>query len=241
MFDDASVLCGHRGAGKGPGENTLEAFRAAVDAGLRWVEVDARLSADGVLVASHDPVLADGRYVSELPAAETGLMRLEELLADLPREIGVDVDLKSSLEDALRPRDQTTAAAVGELVARAAARPLLVSSFDPAALLIVRERLPDVALGLLTWRRFPLRKAIPAAVHLGAQAVCPQFASFPYPESPPAAMERELAEVVGIAHRAGLQVVAWCPKRPEEALLAAAGVDCIIVDDVLSRPPTVAP
>src|SRR6476661_8894687 len=49
------VLCGHRGSGKGVvagrRENTPESFAAAVGAGLRWVEIDARLTADGELVA----------------------------------------------------------------------------------------------------------------------------------------------------------------------------------------------
>src|SRR5215212_2126204 len=66
VFVDVPVLCGHRGSGRGPGENTLPSFRAAVAAGLSWVEVDARVTADGVLVACHEAVAADGRYVSEL-------------------------------------------------------------------------------------------------------------------------------------------------------------------------------
>ena len=35
-----------------------------------------------------------------------------------------------------------------------------------------------MALGLITWTRFPLRKAGPAAVHLGMQAVAVHFGSF---------------------------------------------------------------
>ncbi|MCW2968135.1 MAG: glycerophosphoryl diester phosphodiesterase, partial [Solirubrobacteraceae bacterium] len=119
--------------------------------------------------------------------------------------------------------------------ARAAGRPVLLTSFDASVLLISRARHPELPVGLLTWTRFPLRKAIPAAVHLGAEVVAPQFASFPLPGAPAETMERDLEHVIGVAHRAGLEIVAWCPKPPEEALLAAAGVDCIIVDDVLSR------
>ena len=234
VFDAAGVLCGHRGCGKGPGENTLESFRSAVRAGLRWVEVDARLSADNVLVAWHDAVLPDGRFVIDLPASETGLMRVDELLADLPGEIGVDIDVKTALADALRPREATTAAAVARLVAAASPRPLLVTSFDPSALLIVRRRVPEVALGLLTWRRFPLRKAVPAAVHLGLQAVCPHVESFGL-RAGPVRGERPIEDAVAVAHRAGLAVVAWTVRPEEEDVLVAAGVDCLIVDDVLTR------
>src|SRR2546425_11850141 len=123
VFVDTPVLCGHRGSGRGVvdghRENTLESHRAAVRAGLRWVEVDARLTADGVLVARHDPVGDDGRFIAGLTAAETdelGLMRVADLLEDLSPDVGVNVEIKSALEDALRPRERTTAASVSNLV-----------------------------------------------------------------------------------------------------------------------------
>ncbi len=238
VFVDTPVLCGHRGSGRGVvdghPENTLESHRAAVRAGLRWVEVDARLTADGVLVARHDPVVDDGRSVAGLTATETdrlGLMRIAHLLEDLPAHVGINVEIKSALEDALRPRGQTTAAAVAVAVAgESRRRPMLVSSFDPAAAMVVRERAPGVPVGLLTWGGFPLRKAIPAAVHLGADAVVVQVASFGLNDAWRRA-EREPSHAVGVAHEAGLQVVAWCPRPAEGDQLIAAGVDCLIVDD----------
>jgi len=229
VFTDTPVLCGHRGCGRGVvdahAENTLASFRAAVAHGLRWVEVDARLTADEVLVARHDPTTENGRLVAELPAAELGLMRIADLLEDLPREVAVDVEVKTSLEDALRPRERTTAALVADLVSRAAGgRHVLVTSFDPAALLIVRERAPALPLGLLTWTRFPLRKAIAAAAHLDTEVVIANVESFPGVHGAPHA--------VAVAHAAGLQVGAWCPRAEEEAELVEAGVDCLVVDDV---------
>jgi glycerophosphoryl diester phosphodiesterase len=240
VFADPPVLCGHRGSGKGTvaghRENTLGSFRAAVAAGLGWVEADARVNADGVLVSRHDPAVEDGRFVSELSSAETnelGLMRVADLFEDLPAHVGVDLDVKTSLEDALRPRGSTTAALVADLVAGSSARPLVVSSFDPSVLLIVRERLPDVATGLLTWRRFPLRKSIAAAVHLGAQVVAPHFESF----SPP--LDRPPEELVRVAHEAGLQVLTWSMGPDDRDGLIQAGVDCLVIDDVpLASPPS---
>jgi glycerophosphoryl diester phosphodiesterase len=227
VFADPPVLCGHRGSGRGDRENTLASFQAAVAAGLGWVEVDARLSADGVLVARHDPVLDDGRFVADLPADELELLRVADLLEELPPGVAVDVDVKSSLEDALRPRDRTTAARVADLAAaEAGRRRLLVTSFDPAALLTVREREPAVPLGLLTWLRFPLRKAIAAAAQLGVEVVGPHVESFA-----PDARERPVPESVRVAHEAGLQVLAWCPGEAAAAPLLAAGVDCLVVDD----------
>ena len=224
MFEDVPVLCGHRGSGAGEGENTLGSFRAAVAAGLRWVEVDARLTADGVLVASHDPVDRAGRTIADTAAAELGLLAVADLLEELPPHVGVDIEVKSAIEDALRDRADTTAARVAELAAaHAGRRDLLVASFDPSALPIVHERAPALATGLITWRGFPLRKAVPAAVHLGAAVIVAEVDSF--------AEERpQAARSVAVAHAAGLQVAAWCPDREQAGRLAAAGIDCMIVD-----------
>jgi glycerophosphoryl diester phosphodiesterase len=230
VFLDTPVLCGHRGAGAGEGENTLDSFRAAVAAGLDWVEVDVRLSADDILVANHDPVLADGRRVAGLTAADSGLMRIEELLDDLPPHVAVDFDLKSALEDALRPRAATTAARLAELVAaESGRRRVLVTSFDPGGLAIVRERAPELPLGLLTLKGMSLRHAVPAAAHLGVEVLAPELG----------ALEREpqLARCIDVAHAAGLQVAAWCPRPAEADALVAAGVDCLIVDDFTRAAP----
>lgn len=247
IFLDTPELCGHRGSGRGVvrghRESTLESYRAAVGAGLHWVEVDARVNADDLLVASHEPVAAnsDGRLISTLETEETdraGLMHIADLLEDLPDHVGIDIEVKTSLEDALRPRQETTAALVADVAARALERrPILVSSFDPAALTIVRERGEDVPLGLLTWGGFPLRKAIPAAVHLGAKVVAPNTASFRLDGATTLPLERERSEFVGVAHDAGLQVLVWCPGPEEGRRLIDAGVDCLVIDDV---PETVA-
>lgn len=241
VFTEAPVLCGHRGSGRGVvaghAENTLASALAAYEAGLRWVELDARLTADEVLVAAHDPVLGDGRFVADLTAEETGLARMDDLLAGLPEDLHVDLEVKSSLEDALRPRDRTTAARAAGLAASASGpRTVLLTSFDPAAVLIARDRAPQLPLGLLTWTRFPLRKAIPAAVHLGVEVLAAQFASFPLPDTPAAAAERDLQRTIAVAHEAGLELMAWCPPRAQREALAAAGVDCLVVDDAVAAP-----
>lgn len=239
VFLDPPVLCGHRGSGRGVvgglRENTIESFLAAVSAGLRWVEVDARANADGVLVAHHDPQVPGAGWVSELASAETdalGLMRVEELFGALPAGVSIDVDVKSSLEDALRPRGETTASLVVEMLVRAAGgRQVLVSSFDPAALLTIRRALPDVPLGWLTWSRFPLRKAIAATAQLGFEVVAPHASSFFLLEENP--NERPAAECVAIAHAAGLEVLGWNARPEEIDGLRAAGIDCLVIDDAL--------
>lgn len=238
VFTAPPQLAGHRGMGRGVvdgyRENTLESFLAAVACGVDWVEVDARMTSDGVLVTAHHPTLDDGRFFTDVPYADCGAsLRVDELLAALPDHVGVDLDIKSSAEDALRERGDTTAAAVGRLAAaEVRRRPLLMSSFDPAAVLIAREHAPMVPAGLLTWVRFPLRKAIPAARHLGLQVVAAHVGSFVANDTDTAPVRRTAAWSVDVAHRAGLEVVAWCPSTEEMPLMLDAGVDCLVVNDV---------
>ncbi|MCI0685732.1 MAG: hypothetical protein L0Y54_00625, partial [Sporichthyaceae bacterium] len=188
----------------------------------------------------HYPTCASGEFVSDLDAtaaAAAGLVPLADLLAGLPAGIGVDLDLKSALEDATRSPELTTAGLlVPVLEAERDRRPnLMVSSFDAGALTIVRELLPagvPVPLGLLSWVGFPLRKAVPMAAQLGFGAVIAHWKSFAANDIDPAPIHRETAYSVDIAHRAGLRVGAWCPPPVEIPRMAAAGVDALIVNDV---------
>src|SRR2546426_10500886 len=54
----APIAIAHRGGAEEAPENTLEAFGAAVALGYRYLETDAHLTRDGVVVAFHDPRLA---------------------------------------------------------------------------------------------------------------------------------------------------------------------------------------
>ena len=110
VFGGRPSVLGHRGLGRGSvgghEENTSASFRHAVASGLRWLELDVRRCADGALVGGHFPTHADGAFTATLTLAEArarGAVPLEELLDGLPPQIALDLDLKTSLEDALRP------------------------------------------------------------------------------------------------------------------------------------------
>jgi glycerophosphoryl diester phosphodiesterase len=242
LFDGALTVIGHRGLGSGRvngyRENSPESIAAAVAVGLRWVEVDVRRTADDALVVGHGPLTPQGHEVAARTlddAVSDGMWRVEDVLAVVPSDVGVVLDVKTALGDALRPAPATTAALVAPLALRQLRhRPVVVYSFDPAVLLVLRELAPGVPRGMLTWVDFPFRKAVPAAVHLGTQLVAAHTGSLLGNRIEARFMPGEVSGAVAVAHQAGLEVVAWCPS-PEAALrLVAAGVDALCFNDVPS-------
>jgi glycerophosphoryl diester phosphodiesterase len=96
----------HRGGADGPaGENTLSAFKIAVETGYRYLETDVHATADGVLLAFHDRRLhrvTDTRgRISTLTAAEVATARIgdepiptmADLLESFP-EARFNIDVK---------------------------------------------------------------------------------------------------------------------------------------------------
>ncbi|REE98370.1 glycerophosphodiester phosphodiesterase [Thermomonospora umbrina] len=243
IFDgDRPAVIGHRGAGSGdvllPGsaaavtENTVDSILGAIDAGASWIEIDVTRTADDDLVLRHDPTGVDGAFLVDRTAAETGLPRLVDVLDALPPEVALDVDVKTILEDAVDPPARRTGALLAPvLAAEARRRPLLVTSFDPSLLIGLREELgAAVPLGLLTWLRFPLWHAVAAAAGLGLDAVGMHTGSLGV--DPPDTRVRPLDHSVDVAHKAGLEVVAWCPGAQDAPGYAESGVDAMVVNDV---------
>lgn len=58
------LIIAHRGASKAEPENSLAAFRTAVDMGADGVELDIHATADGRIVVHHDPVI-DGHRIAD--------------------------------------------------------------------------------------------------------------------------------------------------------------------------------
>lgn len=93
------AIVAHRGASALAPENTLAAFRAALDLGVAVLETDVRAARDGVLVLSHDEHLSRRAGRPEAIAALDGA---------LLREIAFGTDARGeeqrlpTLDDALR-------------------------------------------------------------------------------------------------------------------------------------------
>nr|WP_300129079.1 glycerophosphodiester phosphodiesterase family protein [uncultured Butyricicoccus sp.] len=119
----------HRGISQAAPENTLEAFRAAYHAGIEGLEIDIRMTRDGVIVIHHDPTLerltcgSDTpciRAVEECTWKELSELQLpyanhlmdnwkpegvpEELAVDVMRQLGCDEAHPYEQERAREPR-----------------------------------------------------------------------------------------------------------------------------------------
>ncbi|SET09840.1 glycerophosphodiester phosphodiesterase [Geodermatophilus poikilotrophus] len=239
VFGAGPAVIGHRGLGcgvvRGHRENTLGSFTAAAALGMTWLEADVRRTADDVLVVAHDQTFPDGVRVSDVSAVEAdrrGVLRLHTLLEQLPPDVGLDVDLKSAIDDSLRPPSRTTAALLGPVVAaEAGRRPLLVTSFDPPALGTLRAQAPSLPLGWLTWHHFPLDAAVAACAHMDVDVLGLHVGSLA-DRGRGTVGPATVAGTLPFVHGAGRRLMVWCPDAHLAGALLEAGADAVVVDGV---------
>lgn len=215
----------HRGASAEYPENTMAAFRRAVELGVDALELDIHATRDGVLVVSHD---ADGRRMAGVDAriadrdwddvrkwdvgrGET-MPTFEQVIAEFP-SLPLNVDLKHDIADA-------TVALLRRLGAEAR---VLLASFEARTLRRVR------ALGYagptgMARAEVALALALPAALARGpfrARATRAQL---------PISLGRRW--VVSRMKALGLAVDYWTVDDPALAQrLVALGADGIMTND----------
>lgn len=210
----------HRGYTADAAENSLAAFRAAVDVGADWIELDVRRTADDVLVAHHDASLDDGRLLIETSAADLpdGVATLAEVL-DACGDVGLNIEIKNSPGDPDYDEHSLIAVAVAGLVA-AYRRPddVLVTSFNPGSIERLQDTDPSVPVGLVAFDA-------PDPMQLVARGAARHHAAIvPYVTL----VTRRLVEA---AHAEGLAVNVWTVNEPEVMhRMAELGVDGVITD-----------
>jgi glycerophosphoryl diester phosphodiesterase len=100
------ITFAHRGARAHQPENTLAAFRHALEAGVAGLETDAWTAADGEVVLVHDPIVKvrrAGVVAQRLRVATTpsGTLARHDVprLIDVYRELGAGYELSIDLQD----------------------------------------------------------------------------------------------------------------------------------------------
>ncbi len=227
------VVLAHRGASRAAPENTLDAFRAAAALGADGVELDARRTADGLLVVYHDAQLPDGATVVDLTAAQLRAAHPEVPTLDEALDACeglVNVEIKNFPNEPDYDPDERVATEVAAAVARRGwFGRVIVSSFTADALDAVRALDERVRTGWLTLPGLAVTDAVPLALGRGYDALHPERSTL---------LRDDAGVVLGAAHDAGLLVNVWTVDDPSEiAALSAAGVDGIItnVPDVARR------
>ena len=241
-FSQGPVLVvAHRGFSAAEAENTVPAFEAAVAAGAGAVELDVRVTADGVPVVMHDPGVertTDGRglvremrlidlkhlRIATADGGRTEVPTLVEVLELLSGRAMVDVEIKNipgepDFDADAEPAVEATIAALDE---SGFAGSLLVSSFNPASVARCRALAPHVATGLLTIDQVDASAALEFVRTEGHPWVLPSVTS----------VSRAGASFVRAAADAGIRVGTWVIDDPEVARrLATWGVDAIATND----------
>jgi len=160
------VIFAHRGASAHAPENTLAAFKLALERGADGVELDAKLTTDGQVVVIHDQTVrrttgAEGvvrqMSLAQLKALDAGsffgqqfagepIPTLGEVFAAVGQRtlINVEITNYTSVWDALPDR-------IADLVEEYGLQERVIfSSFHPSNLLRIRRRLPHTPAALLT-------------------------------------------------------------------------------------------
>ena len=109
MTNPEILLYGHRGACLKCPENSLEAFRLALESGANALEMDIHATADGHFVVAHDAhgarLAGDARPIRSLTLEKVREWRLEgnAQVPTLPEVLEAFPDLPMSID--LKPRD----------------------------------------------------------------------------------------------------------------------------------------
>lgn len=160
-----SLIYGHRGASGHAPENTLEAFRLAMDMGADGFELDVHMSRDGELVVIHDESVdrtTDGTgLVKDLTLAHLKALdasnhmerykgaRIPTLaeVYDLIRDTNHIVNVEIKTDECFYPQIEEKCLALAK--EKGVEDRILYSSFNHHTLLKMRQLKPDVKLGML--------------------------------------------------------------------------------------------
>ena len=213
-------IIGHRGARAVEPENTLRAVRAGM-ACADYVEVDVRLSRDGIPVVMHDLLLdrttngtgpVNEHTAEALQMLDAGdgekIPTLEEVCSLVAGHCGLFLEIKE-------PGSEEQ---VCRVLKKNMPKRLFIVSFHPESIVSMRTLLPGVNTGLIVSRHLTDLPGVAAG--LGVPAILPEFGL----------LTRDLIEE---CHRRQIALFSWTVNSPEGFRKA----DDLNIDGIVSDHP----
>ena len=167
-WDENVEITAHRGDSSEAPENTIPAFKAAIESGADWIELDVGVTKDGVLVVLHDEdlkrVAGDSRKIGELTFEEVrrldvgssfgpdfrgvGIPSLEEVLDYCQGRVLLNIEIKyrKGQDLAFIPR------LVDLICQREMLNQCMITSFNYGCLQMVKIFEPALKTGLISSR-----------------------------------------------------------------------------------------
>lgn len=209
-------VIGHRGARALAPENTLLAIRVAANCKADQVEVDVRLSKDGVLVLMHDETVdrttkgkgnVEDLFLAQLQSED--LMGIGKSVPTLAEATALTGELHLGI--VVEMKEEGLEALVAEELKGSTA---MVTSFYHSSLQEIKE-ISDLKTGIII-SSLPVRP-VELAVWAGADAIFPK---------------RTNPRLFQEAHRRGIEVYPWTINSTDEAnWLLRLGADGLVTDD----------
>lgn len=233
-------IIAHRGYRAKYPENTLSAFRAALDAGVDMIELDVLLSKDRKMVVIHDPGLerttngkgAVGEFtLAELKNLDAGswfdpqfageeIPTLEEVLDLVDRQVLVNIEIKRAAYEPDAPPDAIEKQVLDLVRRKGMTNSVLISSFEWQVLRRISALKEAPALALLS--RYPDEDN-----HL---EVCRELGAFSWHPSYLAVKKEHVKEM----HEAGIMVFPYnAETRQDLQRMLDLGADGVITSDPL--------
>ncbi len=235
LYPRSPVVIAHRGASAFAPENTLASFNLAVTLGADAVELDVKLSKDGVPVIMHDATVdrtttGKGKVI-DLPLAElktfdagkwkdakyTGepIPTLEEVFASVGSRLWINVELTNYST----PNDDLVPRVVALIQKMNLQKRVLLSSFDPRNLRRARQLDPSLPLAQLT--------SADMAIYLRDVWFAPFF---PHQARHPDVVQLKQKGVAWY-HQHGYKVNVWTNNDPDDMrAFVQQGIDGLITD-----------
>ena len=242
-------IIAHRGASAYEPENTLRAFRRAMEQGAELSELDLHLSKDGALIVMHNPTVDQttnghgairDQTLAELRLLDAGhgeRVPTFQAVIDLVRgRHGLYIELKAEgtprptvdllRANALIARRDTASSRADDGAGRRgrpADRQAIVGSFQPELVRETKELAPELSVSLLVGPLYPAQELIALA-----RAARADYVHLCWETRAPQPHKLLTPELLRALREAGLGIVLWHEERVEELrVLCTLDVDAI--------------